>query len=107
MQLASDESGGFENVAVAHVDPEKVRWALQLQERYPPDTDAPTGVPQVIRSGRSELYPEIDDELLRAGAIDAEHLEIIMQLRMSSAMVVPLRARERTLGAITFIFAES
>jgi serine phosphatase RsbU (regulator of sigma subunit) len=107
VQLASDESGGFENVAVAHVDPEKVRWALELQERYPPDADAPTGVPQVIRSGRSELYPEIDDELLRAGAIDAEHLEIIMQLRMSSAMVVPLRARERTLGAITFIFAES
>jgi serine phosphatase RsbU (regulator of sigma subunit)/PAS domain-containing protein len=107
VQLASDENGGFENVAVAHVDPDKVRWALQLQERYPADADAPTGVPQVIRSGRSELYPEIDDELLRAGAVDAEHLEIIMQLRMSSAMVVPLRARERTLGAITFIFAES
>jgi serine phosphatase RsbU (regulator of sigma subunit)/PAS domain-containing protein len=107
VQLASDGGGGLENVAVAHIDPEKVRWALQLQERYPPDADAPTGVPQVIRSGRSELYPEIDDELLRAGAIDEEHLEIITQLRMSSAMVVPLRARERTLGAITFIFAES
>jgi serine phosphatase RsbU (regulator of sigma subunit) len=64
-------------------------------------------VPQVIRSGRSELYPEIDEALLRAGAQDEEHLEIILQLRMSSAMVVPLRARERTLGAITFIFAES
>jgi serine phosphatase RsbU (regulator of sigma subunit) len=61
----------------------------------------------VIRTGRSELYPEIDEELLRAGAIDDEHLEIIMQLQMSSAMVVPLRARDRTLGAITFIFAES
>jgi serine phosphatase RsbU (regulator of sigma subunit)/PAS domain-containing protein len=107
VQLVSDPQGGFENVAVAHVDPDKVRWALDLQERYPPDTDAPTGVPQVIRTGRSELYPEIDEELLRAGAMDAEHLEIIMQLQMSSAMVVPLRARERTLGAITFIFAES
>src|SRR3954471_24816687 len=107
VQLASDPQGGFENVAVAHVDPDKVRWALELQERYPADPDAPTGVPQVIRSGRSELYPEIDEALLRAGAVDAEHLEIIMQLRMTSAMVVPLRARERTLGAITFIFAES
>jgi serine phosphatase RsbU (regulator of sigma subunit)/PAS domain-containing protein len=107
VQLASDAQGGFENVAVAHVDPAKVRWALELQERYPPDTDAPTGAPQVIRTGRSELYPEIDEELLRAGAIDDEHLEIIKQLRMSSAMVVPLRARDRTLGAISFIFAES
>src|SRR3954453_23847167 len=107
VQLASDPQGGFENIAVAHVDPEKVRWALELQERYPADQESPTGVPQVIRSGRSELYPEIDDELLRAGAVDEEHLRIIMELRMSSAMVVPLRARERTLGAITFIFAES
>jgi PAS domain S-box-containing protein len=107
VQLASDPQGGFENIAVAHVEPEKVRWALELQERYPADPDSPTGVPQVIRSGRSELYPEIDDALLRAGAVDEEHLQIIMELRMSSAMVVPLRARERTLGAITFIFAES
>jgi PAS domain S-box-containing protein len=107
VQLASDGQGGFENVAVAHVDADKVRWALELQERYPPDQDAPTGVPQVIRAGRSELYPEIDEELLRAGAVDDEHLEIIKQLRMTSAMIVPLRARERTLGAITFIFAES
>jgi PAS domain S-box-containing protein len=106
VQLASD-AGGYENIAVAHVDPDKVRWALELQKRYPPDQDAPTGVPQVIRTGRSELYPEIDEALLRAGAKDAEHLDIIRRLQMSSAMVVPLRARERTLGAITFIFAES
>ena len=107
VQLASDARGAFENIAVAHVNPDKVRWALELQERYPPDQDSPTGVPEVIRSGRSELYPEIDEALLRAGARDTEHLEIIQQLQMSSAMVVPLRARERTLGAITFIYAES
>jgi PAS domain S-box-containing protein len=107
VQLVSDATGGYENIAVAHVDPEKVRWALELQERYPADQDAPTGVPQVIRTGRSELYPEIDEELLLAGAQDEEHLEILRQVRMSSAMVVPLRARDRTLGAITFIFAES
>jgi PAS domain S-box-containing protein len=107
VQLASDSQGGYDNVAVAHVDPDKIRWARELQERYPPDPDSPTGAPEVIRSGRSELYPEIDEELLRAGAIDDEHLEIIKQLRMSSAMVVPLRARDRTLGAISFLFAES
>ena len=107
VQLASDTSGAYDNVAVAHIDPEKVRWALELEERYPPDPDAPTGAPEVIRSGRSELYPEIDDELLQAGAQDSEHLDIMRRLQMSSAMIVPLRARDRTLGAITFIFAES
>ena len=107
VQLAAGEHGEFENIAVAHVDPEKVRYALELQERYPPDPDTPTGVPEVIRSGRSELYPEIDESLLRAGARDEEHLRMIRELRMSSAMIVPLVARDKTLGAITFIFAES
>ena len=107
VQLAPGVGGSFETVAVAHVDPEKVRWAEELQARYPPEPEAPTGAPEVIRTGRSELYPEIDEALLRAGARDEEHLQIIRELQMSSAMVVPLRARDRTLGAITFIFAES
>jgi PAS domain S-box-containing protein len=107
VQLAPDVRGSFETVAVAHVDPDKVRWAEELQARYPPEPDAPTGAPEVLRTGRSELYPEIDESLLRAGARDDEHLRIIRELQMSSAMVVPLRARDRTLGAITFIFAES
>jgi serine phosphatase RsbU (regulator of sigma subunit)/PAS domain-containing protein len=105
--LASDERGSYENVAVAHVDPAKVRWARELQERYPPDPDAPTGAPEVIRSGRSELYPEIDEALLQAAAVDDEQRQLIRDLQMRSAMVVPLKARERTLGAISFIFAES
>jgi PAS domain S-box-containing protein len=105
--LALDERGTYENVAVAHVDPHKVRWARELQERYPPDPDAPTGAPEVIRTGRSELYPEIDEALLQAAAADEEQRQLIRDLQMRSAMVVPLRARERTLGAITFIFAES
>jgi serine phosphatase RsbU (regulator of sigma subunit)/PAS domain-containing protein len=105
--LAADERGGYENVAVAHVDPDKVRWARELQQRYPPDPDAPTGAPEVIRTGRSELYPEIDEALLQAAAVDDEQRQLIRDLQMRSAMVVPLRARERTLGAITFIFAES
>ena len=84
-------AAAYEQVAVAHVDPEKVRWARELQERYPPDPDAPTGAPEVIRSGRSELYPVIDAALLEAAALDDEQREIVRQLQMNSAMVVPMR----------------
>lgn len=94
-------------VAVAHVDPDKVRWAHELQERYPPDPDAPTGAPAVIRSGRSELYPVIDRALLEAAALDEEQIRLVRELQMHSVMVVPLLARGRTLGAITFVWAES
>ncbi len=103
VQLADDQHA----VAVAHVDPEKVRWAHELQERYPPDPDAPTGAPAVIRSGRSELYPVIDSALLEAAALDEEQIALVRELQMHSVMVVPLTARGRTLGAMTFVWAES
>ncbi|HEY8072577.1 MAG TPA: PAS domain S-box protein [Labilithrix sp.] len=96
-----------EHVAVAHVDPAKVEWARKLGEKYPPDPNAPTGVPNVIRTGRPELYAELPASLLEASARDAEHLAMIKQLKLESAMLVPLLGRERTIGAITFIYADS
>src|SRR3954469_23713946 len=103
VQLADDQHA----IAVAHVDPEKVRWAHELQERYPPDPAAPPGAPAVIRSGRSELYPVIDRALLEAAALDEEQIQLVRDLHMHSVMVVPLMARGRTLGAMTFVWAES
>jgi PAS domain S-box-containing protein len=94
-------------LAVTHVDPRKVEWAYELQERYPPDMDSPQGVPNVLRTGKSEIYPEISDEMLVAAALDDEHLQIMREIGFTSAIIVPLIAQGRTLGAITFISAES
>jgi PAS domain S-box-containing protein len=107
VDLVDAELGISRQVAVAHVDPSKVQFARELGERYPPDPRASTGVPQVIRTGKSELYTEISEEMLEAGAKDTEHLRIIRDLRLESAMVVPLRARGRIVGAMTFVYAES
>ena len=63
--------------------------------------------PNVIRTGEPELYPEIPDEMLVAGAVDEEHLRIIREVGIRSAIVVPLVAHDRTLGAVTLIAAES
>ena len=101
-----DDHGIPQQLAVAHVDPAKVKWANELSTRYPPDQNAPTGVPQVIRTGKPELYPEIPDELLVAGAQDEEHLRLIRELGFKSAMVVPLATAQRVLGAITVVSAE-
>jgi PAS domain S-box-containing protein len=107
VELVEPGTTDTKQVAVAHVDPAKVRFAEQLGKRYPPPKDAPAGVPQVIRSGKSELYSELPRELLEGGARDAEHLRIIRELELKSAMVVPLSAHGRTFGAITFVYAGS
>ena len=102
-----DDAGEVKLVAISHADPERARWAWELERRYPSDPDAAQGVAAVIRSGSTELTPEITDELLEAGAVDAEHLEILRGLGLRGAIVAPLRARGRTLGAITCVVAES
>ncbi len=104
--VLSMPDGRLETLAVAHTDPEKVRWAKEAGERYPSDPDGP-GVGTVIRTGQSELYPDIPDEMLTLGAKDAEHLEMLRMLGMSSVLIVPMSAHGRTLGAITLICAES
>jgi PAS domain S-box-containing protein len=101
------DDGALVQLAVAHADPEKVKWARELSRRYPPNPDAATGSPNVIRTGEPELYPEIPEELLVAGALDEEHLRIIREVGIRSAIVVPLVAHDRTLGALTLIAAES
>jgi transcriptional regulator with GAF, ATPase, and Fis domain len=75
IQLLEDDA--LNTVALTHVDPKKVEWALAVSAKYPNDMNADTGAPQVIRTGRSELYPFIPPELIEAGAEDAEHLRLI------------------------------
>jgi serine phosphatase RsbU (regulator of sigma subunit)/uncharacterized protein YigA (DUF484 family) len=101
------DGGRLRTLAVAHVDPAKVALAEQLQRRYPADPNGPTGSANVVRTRVSELYAEITDEMIVAGARDAEHLRASRELGLRSALVVPLLARDRVLGAITFVTAES
>lgn len=102
-----DEDGQPEQVAVAHIDPKKVELARELRKRYPPEMDSGQGLAQVVKTGESLFMPEIPAELIEQTAQDEEHLEIIRSLQMRSAMIVPLQARNRIFGAISFVAAES
>jgi len=91
---------GIELVALAHRDPELVKQAEQLDRQMPTRADAPRGVASVLRTGKSELYPDIprlvpktDDERAR--------VEHVRAFAMRSALVVPMVARGKTLGAMT------
>jgi serine phosphatase RsbU (regulator of sigma subunit) len=101
------EYGELRNVVVRHVDPEKTKFGERLLGtfHYPPG--APNGPPHVVRTGQSELLPEISDEMLVANARNDKHLEMLRELGMRSVMVVPMVSRSRMLGTITFVSAES
>ncbi len=99
--------GALRPVAIAHADPDKVRWAHALRERYPTDPDDTTGVPQVVRTGRAEIYASIPDEMLVAAARDEPHLHLMREIGFRSVLIVPMRAGDDVTGAITFVLAGS
>ena len=97
------ESGELQRIAVAHVDPGKVESARELNRRYPAPRDSATGVPAVVRSGRSEFYPDISDEMVAATAVDEQHLALLRELDLHGVIIAPLRAADQTFGALTLI----
>jgi GAF domain-containing protein len=98
-----DARGEIVQVAVAHVDPERVRFAREFRQRYPIDADAPEGVAAVIRDGATNLTRDITDEMLAAAARGPEHLALLRELSLRSALVVPLEASGRVIGALTLV----
>jgi PAS domain S-box-containing protein len=102
-----DEDGTLKRVAVKHIDPEKVKWAMEIERKYPPDPNAATGSPAVLRTGKAELYKDIPRELLVAAAIDDEHMRLIDELGLTSVIIVPLVSRGKVLGVLSLVWAES
>lgn len=94
-------------LALAHVDPDRIAYARELRRRYPPHAGDERGIVGIIRSGRPEIFPELSPEALDRSAVDDDHRAMLRKLQLRSAMIVPLRGRERVFGAISFIYAES
>jgi PAS domain S-box-containing protein len=100
------EDGEPERVEIAHSDPAKETIAQQLAA-YSTHPAEGNPIYDVLKGADPVLLSEIPDELIAQVAEDDEHLRILRALGMRSAIVVPLTARGRTLGALTIVSAES
>lgn len=97
------DDGLLHPLAVAHVDPAKVALARHMRETYPPDTSSPSGAHVVARTGVAEIWEDVDPALIEAAAQDEEHLRLVRDLDLRSAIIVPLSADDRTLGVLTLV----
>ena len=98
-----NEDGQLEQVVVVHKDPEKVKWARQLRKERPVDLKDKTGIANVLKTGKAELYPFITDEMLAQSAKSEEELELLRKLNLSSAMIVPICSDKKCIGTISFL----
>ncbi|WP_421118644.1 SpoIIE family protein phosphatase [Aquihabitans daechungensis] len=92
-------------VEVAHVDPSMVRYARELQQRFPYDPESTSGVAKVVRTGESEFYPEITPDLVRDLDTTPEAQRIVDELALRSAIAVPLRKHGQVLGVLQLVMS--
>ncbi|ADO68673.1 PAS domain-containing sensor histidine kinase [Stigmatella aurantiaca] len=104
---ALDQGASVCRMAVACLDPTLEERARALPRRMELRPDAPVGLMRVLRTGESELVPAVTDSLLRAAAAEPYHPALLTQLQAGSYMIVPLRARGNSLGAVTFVSSGS
>jgi PAS domain S-box-containing protein len=98
-----EADGSIRRIAEAHVDPKRAPLLRRLEQEYPPRRDEKRGIAGVLRSGTTIYNADVSDEILNAVAKDAEHLELLKTLGFASHISVPLTARGRALGVISFV----
>jgi PAS domain S-box-containing protein len=98
-----DAQGSIREVAVAASDPDIPGGLEALRARYPLNPDGEHPVARVIRSGEAELLAEMTNPLLSSFAQGSEHARFMIDHGYRSAVVAPLLARGRTLGALSVL----
>lgn len=98
--------GSIRRLALTHHDTAKLERAQSLSER-PIDPNAPRGLPKVLRTGQPELYVDISDALLVETARDEEDLARLREAGLCSCIIVPLRAHEKIIGALSLVTTDS
>lgn len=103
--------GTAEQLLMAHRDPAKLEWAKEygeeIKQYFKPNWNAPRGLPNVLRTGKSEIYYEISDTLLKQAAENDIQYEILKSIGYTSVMIVPLGVQDKTIGAITMVNTDS
>lgn len=93
----------FQRLALAHRDPGREQVLQMLHDRYPLSEYRPYPLMKVLETGRPLLISDVSDSVFAGVAVDAEHRARLQEFGFTSAMIVPLRARERLLGSMIFI----
>jgi signal transduction histidine kinase len=88
---------------IVHPEPEMDTLAKQLAVSWTPEPDDQFGAPAMLRDRRTIAITDSVEATLAVAAHSPENLEILRRLGVKSLLTVPLVARGRLLGAVTFV----
>ena len=102
-----DNAEAIHRLGVAHVDLSKTEAVRALEGHAPHQPDALSGIAPVLETGRSEYLERTPNNVLPTEAGPPNLQALYEQLQPRSRITVPLITRERIIGAITLVRAES
>jgi signal transduction histidine kinase len=103
----AEDDGTIRRVETTHHDRNKAEVVRALVGRYLYRTDGPGAVAHVVRSQQPIRVPELDFRDLVRQAPDEETVKLLEQVRPTSFLCVPLVARGRAFGAMSFTYTDS
>lgn len=98
-----EADGSIRRLAVLHPDSRKQALAREFHLRFPPRSDDSLGAPRVMRTAKLEIVPEVTDAFLTRATRDPEQAALLRELGAAGFLTVPMVARGRMVGAITFV----
>ena len=101
------ENGQFERAILTHSDPAKKQVALELKQRFPPSIEGKGVSGEALRTGKTVWKADVNGSVLEEIASNQEHLELLRKLAIRCYVSVPLLAKGRVIGAVTFVRGES
>jgi predicted ATPase/signal transduction histidine kinase len=97
-----DETGEIRRVGTAHVDSAKGELLRASREAQASSWGSAWAARHVIDTGNPVVIPEVTDEVLRQFGFEGRTIDLVRRLGTRTAMLLPLRARGRTFGVLTF-----
>ncbi|MFY1826629.1 AAA family ATPase [Myxococcus fulvus] len=101
------EDGSSRGVEIAHADPAQAGLAGLLERLTAAAGRRRSAPPKALNASQPVLLDAVSEEGLRAMALDEEHHRVLLAIRPRSVISVPLVARGRTLGILTFMVAQA
>jgi PAS domain S-box-containing protein len=99
-----EEDGSVRRLEMVHADTAQQRLLEELR-RFDLDPRGRHPVFTVFETGATEVVPDVTPAYLDAISTTPEHAEVYRELSLRGVLMVPLRARGRTRGALGFFSA--
>ena len=99
----AEENGLLRPVAVAYADPREDPKLQVLAEQFPTSHAADQSGQRVFETGKSEIHCDVGDSALEQLFHQQADRDFVRSMDVTDFIAVPLRTRDRPLGAITML----